>query len=122
MFLRRGAHPDSEGALEQQRQGLRVGCQSTAGFDDGRRVSRQDRLKALALETAVSWLSVKLQNLTDGRTIFAFDFAVEFEERHSPLLRKPAPQRGLAGAPQSDQCDVGCFGVGDRFNTEVSSE
>ncbi len=122
MLFRRGAHPDGERTFEQQRQRLGVRCQSTAGFDDGRRISRQDRLKALAFETPISRLSVKLQNLTDGRAIFALDLAVEFEERHSSLLRKPASQCGLAGAPKSDQCDVGLFGVGDGFQPEVLGE
>src|SRR6185437_11199047 len=105
MFFRQGTHPDGDGVVEQQGQGLGVRGQAAAGFDDRRLMLGQDGLQALTFEAPVTRLSMQLQNFADGRSVFPLDLAVEFEKRYSPFPRQPASQRGLAGSAQSDQRD-----------------
>ena len=101
VFFRRSANPDGDGVFEQQGQRFGIRGQTAAGLDDRRCVLGQHSLQALAFEAPVTRLPVQLQNLADGRSVLPFDFAVEFEERHSSMLRQPAAERGLAGAAQS---------------------
>jgi len=35
------------------------------------------------------------------------------------MLGQPPTQRGLAGAPKADQCDVALLGLGDRVETRI---
>jgi hypothetical protein len=68
--------------------------------------SRITLSRQVAFETPVSVLTVEFEQRGESDAGGAFDFTVELDKWYAEPLRSRAPERGLAGAAQTDQRDA----------------